>query len=60
MVFNNKINEIKRNIDKNKTEIYNYNDGNSNNNFRRSKLINFSINNRSGHFKQLIKSVMII
>lgn len=40
--------------------IYDHNDDDSDNNPKRSKLISFSINNRSGHFEQLTKAVMMI
>ena len=42
------------------TKTYNHNNGNSNNNSRRPKLINLSINNRSGHFEKLTKAVKMI
>lgn len=58
--MNNKTNEIKRNIDGNTMETYNYNNGNSNNNFKYPKFISFFINNRSNHFKQLTKVVIMI
>lgn len=41
-------------------KIYNYNNSNSGNNSKCSKLISFSINDRSGHFEQLTKVIMII
>lgn len=60
MVFNDETNEIKGNIDGNTTKIYNHNNGNSSSNSRRLKLISFSINDKSSHFKQLTKLVIII
>lgn len=60
MVFDNEINEIKGNVDENIIEIYNHNDGNSDSNSKRLKLISFFINNRLDHFKQLLKIVIMI
>lgn len=60
MVFNDEINEIEGNVDKNMTETYERNNGNSGSNSKRSKLISFSINNRSDYSEQLTKDVMMI
>lgn len=60
MVFNNKTNKIKANIDRNMMETYNHNDGNNGSNSRHPKLINFSNNNRSNHSEQFTKAVIII
>lgn len=60
MIFDDKKNSIKRNVDRNTMETYNYNDNNSNNNSEHLKLIGFFINIILGYFEQFIKSVMII
>lgn len=60
MIFNNKTNEIKENIDKIIIKIYNYNNNNSGNNSKHLKFISFFINNKSDYFKQLRKVVIII
>lgn len=51
MVLNDKMNEIKRNVNENIIKIYNHNNGNNTNNFRHPKLINFLINYRSNNYK---------
>lgn len=40
-------------------KIYNYNDNNSNNNFKYFKLISFFINNGLNYFKQFRKAILI-
>lgn len=60
MVFNNKINDIKKNVDGNTMEIYNHNNGDKKSNFSFFKVISFFINNRLSHFKYFTKAIMII
>lgn len=47
-------------LNENMMETYNYNDDNNSSNSRYLKLISLSINNKLSHFKQLIKSVLMI
>ena len=60
MVFVNETNEIEGNVDGNTPETYNHNDGDSSSNSRRPKLTSLSTNDRSSHFEELTKSVMMI
>lgn len=60
MVFNDKMNDIKKNVDRNIIEIYNHNNGDKKSNFSFFKVISFSINNRLSHFKYFTKAVMMI
>lgn len=60
MVLNDETNEIEENVDRNTTETYNHNNGNSNSYSRYLKLINFFINYKLGYSEQLIKTVIII
>lgn len=60
MVFDNKINKIEENVDRNITETYQHNDGNNGTNFRHFKFIGFFINNRLCHSKYLTKAIIMI
>lgn len=51
---------ITSNINKNIIEIYNNNSGNNSSNSKNFEFINFFINNRSSHSKQLTKVIKII
>lgn len=41
-------------------ETYNYNDKNKSKNYSHLKLVCFSINNKSNHFEQIIKTIIMI